>query len=130
MQETTRESRLSIGTVTFLFSDIEGSTKMLHRLGDRYAEVLEAHRRLIRDAFRVHGGIEFGTEGDAFFVAFSSAKRALAAALDAQRALADHAWAPGEDVRVRMGVHSGEANLVAGDYVGMALHEAARITSA
>ncbi len=93
---------LPSGTVTFLFTDIEGSTRLLHELGDGYADVLAEHRRLLRDAFARHRGVEVDTQGDAFFVAFARASDALAAADAAQRALADG------PVRVRIGVHTGE----------------------
>src|SRR5215210_9157229 len=93
---------LPSGTVTFLFTDIEGSTRLLHELGDDYAEALAEHRRVLRDAFTRHGGVEVDTQGDAFFVAFSRARDALAAAADAQAALAER------PIRVRIGVHTGE----------------------
>jgi predicted ATPase/class 3 adenylate cyclase len=113
------------GTVTFLFTDMEASTRLLEQLGtDGYADVLMEHRRLLRDALARHGGYEFGTEGDALFVAFASAPAALTAAGEMQAALA------GSLVRVRMGIHSGEVMLVDSDYVGMAVHKAARICSA
>src|SRR5579862_5851995 len=113
------------GTVTFLFTDVEGSTRLLEQLGtDGYADVLFEHRRLLREVFDRNGGHEFGTEGDAFFVAFASAPAALTAAVEMQAALA------GSLVRVRIGIHSGEVMLVDSDYVGMAVHKAARICSA
>jgi len=112
------------GTVTFLFTDIEGSTRLLHELGERYAEALAEHRRLLREAFAAHGGVEVDTQGDAFFIAFARASDALAAADDAQRALA-----PGP-VRVRMGIHSGEPVVTDEGYVGLDVHRAARICSA
>ena len=93
---------LPTGTVTFLFTDIEGSTRLLREFGDGYAEVLAEHRRALRDAWRRHDGVEVDTQGDAFFVAFARASDAVAAAADAQRALADG------PVRVRMGLHTGE----------------------
>src|SRR5881392_2133900 len=94
-------SHLPSGTVTFLFTDIEGSTRLLHELGDAYADALAEHRRVLREAFARHGGVEVDTQGDAFFVAFARASDALAAAREAQSAL------DGE-IRVRMGVHTGE----------------------
>jgi predicted ATPase/class 3 adenylate cyclase len=112
------------GTVTFLFTDIEGSTKLLVGLGDRYADVLAEHRPVVREAIRAHRGAEMGTEGDAFFVAFASAADAVAAAADVQASLAEG------DVRVRMGIHSGEPTLTGEGYVGLVLHETARICSA
>src|SRR3954466_7321224 len=116
-------SRLPRGTVTFLFTDIEGSTQLLTRLGDGYADVLARHRRVLRDAFAAHGGIEFGTAGDGFFVAFDRARDAIGAAGHGQRALTED----GPDVRVRMGIHTGEGIVRDGDYVGLDVHRAARI---
>ncbi len=95
-----------------------------------YTELLLAQRDVIRRAVEAHGGRIFGSEGDALFAAFPDARSALSAAADAQRALEDHAWPAGHPVRVRMGIHTGEATLTGGDYVGLALHQAARITSA
>src|SRR5919204_311316 len=96
------------GTVTFLFTDVEGSTRLLKQLGERYGEVLAEHQRLLRAAFEEAGGQEIDTQGDSFFYAFARAKDALAAAIAGQRALAEHAWPRGAKVRVRMGLHSGE----------------------
>jgi predicted ATPase/class 3 adenylate cyclase len=118
------------GTVTFLFTDIEGSTQLLERLGDRYGAVLLRHRELLTHAFGVHGGVVVETEGDALFVAFDKATAAVAAAVDGQRAIAGEAWPPDGRVRVRMGMHSGEAELSGGGYVGMAVHVAARVSAA
>jgi class 3 adenylate cyclase len=117
-------SELPSGTVTFLFTDIEGSTRLLHELGDSYAEALADHRRKLREAFRRHAGVEVDTQGDAFFVAFARAKDALAAAADAQRALEQG------PIRVRIGVHTGEPLLTGEGYVGMDVHRAARIAAA
>jgi len=125
-----RESSLPTGTVTFLFSDIEGSSRLLDRLGDGYREVLEAHQRLLRDAFTRGGGVEVSTEGDSFFVAFPSAPPAVAAAIDAQRALAGNDWPSGAEVRVRIGIHTGEGVLGADNYVGADVHRASRIAAA
>ena len=122
---------LPTGTVTFLFTDIEGSTTLLQRLGDRqYAEILEEHRRLLRAAFEEKRGQEVDTQGDAFLVAFSRARDAVGAAVSAQRALAHHAWPEGASLRVRMGMHTGEPVSGAGGYVGLDVHRAARICSA
>src|SRR5438034_2285552 len=100
---------LPTGTVTFLFTDIEGSTALLQRLGDRlYAEVLAEHQRLLRDAFDRGNGQEIDTQGDAFLVVFSRARDAVETAVAAQRALANHAWPGGSPLRVRMGLHTGE----------------------
>jgi predicted ATPase/class 3 adenylate cyclase len=119
------------GTVTFLFSDVEGSTRLLERLGrERYAEALELHRRLLREAFDHHAGYEVDCEGDAFFVAFPSAGEALAAAAEAQQALAAAEWPAEGDIRVRMGLHTGEPLLVPPKYVGLDVHKAARIMAA
>src|SRR6266496_2650476 len=116
------------GTVTLLFSDIEGSARLLEWLGrDRYAQALDLHRRLLREAFERHGGYEDDYEGDSFFVAFARAADAVAAAAAAQSALADAEWPAGGVVRVRMGVHTGEPLAVAPKYVGMDVHRAARI---
>jgi predicted ATPase/class 3 adenylate cyclase len=123
-------AELPSGTVTFLFSDVEGSTRLLTQLRGRYAEVLAEHQRLLRTAFDEHDGREVHTEGDAFFVAFARASDAIAAAASAQRALASQRWPEGVDVRVRMGVHTGEAEVRLGDYVGLDVHRAARICSA
>jgi predicted ATPase/class 3 adenylate cyclase len=112
------------GTVTLLFTDIEGSTRLLHELGDEYADVLAEHRRLLREAFGRHGGVEVDTQGDAFFYAFERAADAVAAAADAQADLRDG------PVRVRIGVHTGEPLVTDEGYVGMDVHRAARIMSA
>jgi predicted ATPase/class 3 adenylate cyclase len=118
------------GTVTFLFTDIEGSTRLLAHLRDGYGDVLEQHHRTLRAAFTARDGHEVHTEGDAFFVAFARATDAIAAAVAAQRALAAHPWPEGVELRVRMGLHTGEAEVRADDYVGMDVHRAARICSA
>jgi hypothetical protein len=115
---------LPSGTLTLLFTDIEGSTKLLRQLGDHYTDVLAEHRRLLREAFRSHQGIEVDTQGDAFFYVFTSAKEALSAATEAQSALRDG------PVRVRMGVHTGEPIVSGGGYVGTDVHRAARIAAA
>ena len=115
------------GTVTLLFSDIEASTRLLRSAGEAYAGLLEEHRRLLGEAFERHGGYVVDSAGDAFFVAFGSANDAAAAAVEAQRALAEHPW-PGEHViRVRMGLHTGEPRTVEGRYVGLDVHEGARV---
>ena len=112
-----------------LFSDIEGSTALLGRLGDRYGEALAAQRAVMRGAISGTGGHEMGTEGDSFFVVFGSAADAVACCLEAQRALAGHAWPGGVAVRVRMGLHTGEPVRHQDGYVGMDVHRAARIAS-
>jgi predicted ATPase/class 3 adenylate cyclase len=121
---------LPTGTVTFLFTDIEGSTRLLQQLGERYDRVLADHRQLLRAAFEAHGGREVDTQGDAFFAAFSRAADALACAAQAQRSLAAHVWPDGATVRVRMGLHTGEPALAGGGYVGLDVHRAARICAA
>ncbi len=120
---------LPSGTVTMLFSDIEGSTALLSRLGDRYVEALDAQRALLRAAWSRWGGVEMGTEGDSFFVVFDVASDAASAALQAQRDLATHAWPQGERVAVRMGLHTGEPTAHGDGYVGMDVHRAARLAS-
>jgi predicted ATPase/class 3 adenylate cyclase/DNA-binding CsgD family transcriptional regulator len=123
-------TELPSGAVTFLFSDIEGSTRLLKTLRDRYPQVLADHRELFRAAIARQAGHEVNTEGDAFFVAFASAKRAVLCALEVQQALAAHEWPESGQVRVRMGIHTGHAVPDQGDYTGMAVHRAARICSA
>jgi predicted ATPase/class 3 adenylate cyclase len=118
------------GTVTFLFSDLEHSTRLLQHLGDRYGEVLAAYRRLLRAAFQAWDGHEIDTAGDGFFVAFQRATHAVAAAVAAQRAIAGYPWAEGTSVRARMGLHTGEPTLTASGYVGLDVHRAARICAA
>jgi YVTN family beta-propeller protein len=118
---------LPTGTVTFLFSDIEGSTRLLRQLGPRYAEALSEHQRLLREAFSEHGGHEIDTQGDSFFVAFRRAKDAVAAAVAGQLALAKHEWPDGAELRVRMGIHTGEPLADTERYVGIDVHRAARI---
>jgi predicted ATPase/class 3 adenylate cyclase len=123
--------QLPRGTVTLLFTDIEGSTRLLHELGrDLYGETLREHQRLLRQVWERHHGHEIDTEGDAFFVAFARASDALAAAVDAQRVLAEASWPGGRELRVRIGVHSGEVSERGGKYVGVAVHRAARIAAA
>lgn len=121
---------LPVGTVTFVFTDIEGSTRLLTQLAGEYREVLETHQRLLRDAFTKHGGVEVSTEGDSFFVVFPSAPQAVEAAVSAQRALSEREWPDGVEVPVRMGIHTGEGVLGGDDYVGVDVHRAARIAAA
>ncbi|HET8850922.1 MAG TPA: protein kinase [Ktedonobacteraceae bacterium] len=121
---------LPSGTVTMLFTDMEGSTRLLQQMGDRYAGVLAECRHLLRAAFQHWGGHEVDTQGDAFFVVFARATDALSAAVHAQRALASHPWPEGVVVRVRMGLHTGEPQLASEGYVGLDVHRAARIMSA
>ena len=121
---------LPSGAVTFLFTDIEGSTRLVRQLRGRYADVLAEHQRLIRQAFSQHGGHELDTQGDAFFYAFESAHDAVLAAVEAQRALSGYPWPDDADVKVRMGIHTGQAAPVNGRYTGLAVHRAARISAA
>ncbi len=116
-------STLPTGVVTFLFTDVEGSTKLLHELGNAYADALHEHRRLLREAFTAHEGVEVDTQGDAFFVAFGRASDAVAAAAHAQLALA------GGPIRVRMGLHTGEPRVTEEGYVGLDVHKGARIAA-
>jgi predicted ATPase/class 3 adenylate cyclase len=120
---------LATQTFTFLFTDIEGSTAMLQRLGDAYADVLTDHHRLLRLVLAAHDGKEVDTQGDAFFAVFSSASACAAAAIEVQLAFMSHAWPAGETVRVRMGIHSGEASESAVGLVGLDIHRAARIAA-
>ena len=121
---------LPTGTITLCFTDMEGSTRLLQRLGEHYAAVLADCRHLVRQVFTRYHGHEVDTQGDAFFVAFARATDAISAASDIQRALADHAWPDGASVRVRIGLHTGEPMLTADGYIGMDVHHAARIMSA
>ena len=114
---------LPTGVVTWLFTDVEGSTRLLQELGDGYGEALHEHRRRLRAAFAEHEGVEVDTQGDAFFVAFARASDAVAAAADGQRALA------GGPIRVRMGLHTGEPRLTDEGYVGLDVHKGARIAA-
>src|SRR5579864_1248800 len=111
-------SELPSGCVTLVFTDIEGSTWLLQHLGSEYDTVLHDHYRLLRDVWRAHDGCEISTEGDAFFVVFARPEDAVLAAIDAQRAMASHAWPQGAAVRVRIGMHTGEVQLHDRQYVG------------
>jgi predicted ATPase/class 3 adenylate cyclase len=116
--------------VTFLFSDIEGSTRLVQRFGDEYPELLEQHQGIVRSAVQANGGLVVGTEGDSFFVVFPAAPDALQAAVDAQLALEGHAWPDDGRIRVRMGLHTGEGRIGGGSYVGVDVHRAARVAAA
>jgi class 3 adenylate cyclase len=119
-----------VETLTFLFTDIEGSTALLRRLGDGvYAQVLADHHLLIRSGLAAHGGEEVDTQGDAFFAVFSSPKACVAAVVEVQQTLEAHRWPAGERVRVRMGVHTGEAAKTAAGLVGLDVHRAARVAA-
>jgi predicted ATPase/class 3 adenylate cyclase len=123
-------TELPTGTVTFLFTDIEGSTRLLQELSGDYRAVQDDHMRLMREAVAEGGGTEIRTEGDAFFVAFASAQGAIHAAVAAQRAFASHPWSHGTPLRVRMGMHTGEGVLGGDDYLGIDVNRAARIAAA
>ena len=125
-----RMSGLAAAAVTFLFSDIEGSTRLVKTLRGRYPQVLAEHRYLVRAAIAAHGGREVDTQGDGFFAAFSGATQAVLCALDIQRAMAAHTWIGGAQVRVRIGIHTGEAVPDGDAYTGLAVHRAARICAA
>jgi class 3 adenylate cyclase len=118
------------GTVTFVFTDIEGSTRLLQELGDDYTGVARDHRRIIRESFTARDGTEIDTQGDSFFFSFPRARDAVSAAVDAQRALRDHAWPAQSEVRVRMGVHTGEPQVGDEGYLGLDVVRAARISAA
>ena len=113
-----------------MFTDIEGSTRLVHELGDEYPRTLDLHNRILRAAFARHGGVEVVTTGDGFFVAFPEATAALDAALEVQRELVSQEWPRGGAVAVRIGIHTGEPTVVEGDYVGLDVHRAARIAGA
>jgi class 3 adenylate cyclase len=123
-------SALPGGTVTFVFTDIEGSTKLLQQLGDAFAVVARDHRRIVRETFGARGGTEIDTQGDSFFFSFARARDAVAAAVDAQRALRDHVWPEGAAVRLRMGLHTGEPHVGEEGYLGLDVVRAARISAA
>jgi DNA-binding SARP family transcriptional activator/class 3 adenylate cyclase len=121
-------SELPTGVVTFLFTDIEGSTRLARHLREQWGAVRAHHQRLLREAFVRHDGHEVDTQGDSFFVAFASARDAVLAAVDGQRALASHPWPGGGDVRVRVGIHTAPVSLAdGGGYVGLGVHRGARI---
>jgi len=124
------EPRLPTGTVTFLFTDVEGSTRLLQRVGPAFRDLLAMHDRILRNAIAAGKGVEVRNEGDAFFAAFPTARGAIRAAVEAQRTLSSYPWPEGNVVRVRIGAHSGEGVLGGSDYVGLDVHEAARIAAA
>lgn len=121
-------AQLPTGTLTFLFSDIEGSTRLLNKLGSQFGPTLERHQSLVRDAVARNQGIEIHTEGDSFFCVFHTAADALAAAVEIQRSMAAEEWIDDNEVRVRIGVLTGVAILGGDDYVGLDVHRAARIS--
>jgi class 3 adenylate cyclase/tetratricopeptide (TPR) repeat protein len=126
----TRMTELLTGTVTFLFTDIEGSTQLLKRLGKTYGEALADHREILRAAAREHGGDEVDRQGDSFLFAFPRADEAAAAAIDGQQRLEAHKWPAGARLRVRMGIHTAEPTVSEEGYYGLGVHRAARIMSA
>ncbi len=128
--DTWRVTDIPTGTVTFLFTDIEGSTRLAQDLGDGWPPLLERHRQIARAAWVEQHGVEVGTEGDSFFVVFTSAPQAAAAAVAVQRGLAGEPWPEGAQIRSRMGLHTGEGVLSGGSYVGLDVHRAARIANA
>lgn len=115
------------GTVTFVFTDIEGSTALLKQLGERYGEVLSQHRRIVRETFGGAGGTEIDTQGDAFFFAFPRAREAVNSSVDVQRQHAEAEWPDGSTVRVRIGLHTGEPAVGEEGYLGLDVVRAARI---
>ncbi|CAN5583734.1 hypothetical protein BH24CHL9_BH24CHL9_03670 [soil metagenome] len=117
-------------TLTFVVTDIEGSTKLVQALGADYPALLAQHDAIVAAAAARHGGRSFGSEGDAQHLVFTEASSALLAAVEAQRRLAAHPWGPDREVRVRMGLHTGEVRAMGNDFVGLALHETARIAAA
>ncbi|MEX1155612.1 MAG: adenylate/guanylate cyclase domain-containing protein [Chloroflexota bacterium] len=123
-------SELPTGTITFLFSDIEGSTRLAQALDAAWPPLLERHQEIARAVWSAHGGTEVGTDGDSFFVVFSMASQAVAAAADVQRALASEPWPAGSEIRVRIGLHTGAGLLSGGTYVGLDVHRAARVSAA
>ncbi len=118
------------GVVTFLFTDIQGSTRLFREFGDDYPALLDAHNAIIRRAVANNRGHEVSTEGDAFFLAFASPEDALRAAVEAQRGLQQHAWPEGGAITVRMGLHTGEAQPTGNNYIALAVHQAARVAAA
>jgi class 3 adenylate cyclase len=125
--QLSRRRKLPSGDVTFLLADIEGSTDLLHRLGDAYGPVLDDVRRLARDAIRAAGGYEVDARGDEMFAVFEGAPAALEAALAIQRSMSAGPWPDGVEVRLRIGLHRGRPTLTSAGYVGLAVHAAARI---
>src|SRR5919109_2029268 len=120
-------AELPTGTVTFLFTDVEGSTALAHKLAHEFQDVLVQHRNLVRSAVSERGGVEIDVRGDEFFVAFEDAGSAAHAAIAAQCAILSHAWPPEAELRIRMGMHTGEAIYADKDYLGVDVHKAARI---
>ncbi len=121
---------LPTGTITFLFTDIEGSTRLLQKFGDDYRQILTTHSEILREAIMSHSGIVVSTEGDSFFAVFTSPDEAIAATVDFQRRLEAHPWPDGASVRVRVGIHTGEGAIGGDNYIGIDVHRAARIGAA
>src|SRR5688500_555475 len=121
---------LPTGTVTFLFTDIEGSTRLLQQVGDSYNQILETHSRIVREAIEAHSGIVVSTEGDSFFAVFPTPEDAVASAADFQRGLEAAEWNVDVRVTVRVGIHTGEGTIGGDNYVGLDVHRAARIAAA
>jgi class 3 adenylate cyclase len=115
------------GTLTFLFTDVEGSTRLLRELGDDFPPVQARQQSVLRDAFADHGGRVVDSHGDSFFVAFTRTRDAVLAAVSAQQSLGAERWPPPVEVRVRMGIHTGPVELAGEQYVGLAVHRAARL---
>jgi class 3 adenylate cyclase len=130
MESAPRQKSLPEGDLTMLFSDIEGSTQLLHDIGDLYGQVLADHHALLRSVWAEHDGLEVHADGDAFLVVFNKVRSAIKAAAAAQDALASHPWPHGRELRVRMGIHSGEARVRDDDYWGIDVHYAARLCGA
>jgi class 3 adenylate cyclase/streptogramin lyase len=126
-RDNRRVNDLPHGTVTLLFTDVEGSTQLQHSLGESYQEVVAEHRRLLESVFAEHGGVVVDRQTESFFVAFARARHAVQAAADAQRAFAEHKWPDGVRVKVRMGIHSGDPEVAGDRYVGLAVSRSARI---
>jgi predicted ATPase/class 3 adenylate cyclase/tetratricopeptide (TPR) repeat protein len=129
MDSNLNESDLPLGTVTFLFTDIQGSTRLLQTLGDQYAQVLADQRRIVRDCLKKWEGREHDTEGDSFFASFGKTSRAINAVVEIQKTIASHPWPEGSQVRLRVGLHSGEPAVAEEGYIGLDIHRAARIAS-
>jgi predicted ATPase/class 3 adenylate cyclase len=123
-------TELPTGTVTFVFTDVEGSTRLAQEIDSAWPPLLERHREIARAAWQAHSGVEIGTEGDSFFVVFTMAGTAVAAAAELQLGLAAEPWPPGSEIRVRIGMHTGEGLLSGGTYVGLDVHRAARVSAA
>ena len=128
--DTDARPELPRGVLALVFTDIEGSTRLLEQWDEHYPAQLEAHRRILRAAFAAHEGVEVDTQGDAFFAVFRGVGDAIAAVVRAQRALHAHDWAPGATLRVRIGLHCGEPTRTSEGYAGLDLHRTARVMSA